>query len=297
MFVPAVWIAGLPQPAAQVRTPQAVLDELLAADRAFSQASEKTDLVSGLASMFADDIVMLAPGKLARGKADVLATLRGNPANATSRARWNPVRGGISADGLHGFTFGHMVTTGTDGAATPGKYLSYWIKGPAGWRVVAYKRSRAPEGMKISAETMPPALPERLVAPQTEPKLLSAYRESLASAERDFSDDAQKIGIGAAFARHGSADAINLGGPTVNGFLVGSDAIGRAIGEGEPTDSSALSWGPDSVVVASSGDLGLSVGTIRRNTPPADPSQPSTFPFFTIWRRSSASDPWKYIAE
>ena len=230
----------------------------------------------------ADDIVMLAPGKLARGKADVLATLRGNPANATSRARWNPVRGGISADGLHGFTFGHMVTTGTDGAAMPGKYLSYWIKGPAGWRVVAYKRSRAPEGMKISAETMPPALPERLVAPQTEPKLLSAYRESLASAERDFSDDAQKIGIGAAFARHGSADAINLGGPTVNGFLVGSDAIGRAIGEGEPIDSSALSWGPDSVVVASSGDLGLSVGTIRRNTPPADPSQPSTFPFFTI---------------
>ena len=52
MFVPAVWIASLPQPAAQVRTPQAVLDELLAADRAFSQAGEKTDLVSGLAPPF-----------------------------------------------------------------------------------------------------------------------------------------------------------------------------------------------------------------------------------------------------
>ena len=38
-------------------TPQSVVDELLAADRAFSAASAKTDLVSGLTAMFAEDVV------------------------------------------------------------------------------------------------------------------------------------------------------------------------------------------------------------------------------------------------
>lgn len=282
---------------AQDRTPQSVLDELIAADRGFSQAGEKTDLVAGLAPMFADDVVMLAPGGLAQRKASVLETLRSNPANARSRMRWIPVRGGISADGLHGFTFGYIVTTGADGKEAPGKYLSYWVKGPAGWRVVAYKRGGAAPDMKVSAGMMAPSLPERLVTPSTDAAVVAAHKESLAAAERLFSDDAQRIGIGAAFTRHGSADAINLGGPAVQGFLVGNEAIGRAVGEGEPTTGSALSWGPDSVTVASSGDLGVSVGTIRRNTPVQDASQPATIPFFTIWHRATVKAPWKYIAE
>ena len=49
-------------------TPQAAVDELLAADRAFSAASAKTDLVSGLAAMFDADVIMPLPnGQFAEG--------------------------------------------------------------------------------------------------------------------------------------------------------------------------------------------------------------------------------------
>jgi len=41
-------------------TPQSALEELLAADRAFSAASAGTDLVTGLTAMFASGKIMLA---------------------------------------------------------------------------------------------------------------------------------------------------------------------------------------------------------------------------------------------
>jgi hypothetical protein len=49
------------------------------------------------------------------------------------------------------------------------------------------------------------------------------------------------------------------------------------------------------VIVASSGDLGVSIGMIRRNQPVT--GQPTAFPFFTIWRRATPTAPWRYIAE
>ena len=45
-------------------------------------------------------------------------------------------------------------------------------------------------------------------------------------------------------------------------------------------------------LVASSGDLGVTVGYIRTK----DGSRPPV-PFFTVWRRDSPASPWRYIAE
>lgn len=277
--------------------PQKAVDELLAADRAFSAESAKADLVAGLSAMFADDVTMPTPaGKFAEGKASVVEALRANPENAGVRIEWKPVRGGVSADGQHGFTFGYMTWRKADGTAVPLKYLSYWVKGSNGWRVVAYKRGRA-AGDVSAQPAMTPALPDRIVKASTDATVVAAHRKSLADAELAFSNEAQTIGIGPAFAKYGSADAVNMGGPNQAAFVVGADAISRQVGSGASTTSSELSWGPDKVIVASSGDLGVSIGMIRRNTPPADPKQPSAFPFFTVWRRANASAPWRYVAE
>ena len=54
---------------------------------------------------------------------------------------------------------------------------------------------------------------------------------------------------------------------------------------------SASDWAPDRVIVASSGDLGVTIGMIHRN------DKSASFPFFTIWRRGSPMESWKYIAE
>jgi hypothetical protein len=119
-----------------------------------------------------------------------------------------------------------------------------------------------------------------MVASPTDAAVIARHRESLADAERAFSKDAQTMGLGGAFVKYGRPDAVNMGGPNTASFVVGNDAIGRL-----------------GVLVASSGDLGVTFGIIRRNTPPADPKQPATFPFFTIWRRDSPSGVWRYIAE
>jgi hypothetical protein len=272
--------------------PQAALDGLLAADRAFAAASARTDLVSGISAMFAADVVMPLPnGTFAESAEAAAAAMRESPANAAARAEWAPVRGGVSADGQHGFTFGYMTVHQADGTAVPAKYLAYWVRQPAGWRVAVYRRGRRPEG-EVPAGMLPPALPARLVPPSADRAAIEAHRASLDAAERAFSDEAQTIGLGAAFARWGSEDAMNMGrGPT---FTLGAARIGAEIGEGSPGPS-PVSWAPDRVIVASSGDLGVTIGRIRPHTSPA--SGPSAFPFFTIWRRPAPTSPWRYIAE
>lgn len=286
----ALPIVGLAAP-----TPQSVVDDLLAADRAFSAASAKTDLVSGLAAMFADDVVIPnPPGQFAEGKTAVVTMLRANADNARSRTEWTPVRGGVSADGQQGFTVGFMTLHRPDEATLALKYLAYWVRHHEGWRVTAYKRARAGEGSP-SLAMMAPALPATLVPPSTDRAVIARHRDSLDKAERAFSNEAQKIGLGPAFVQFGSADAVNLGGGTDAGLVVGAENIARTVSAGQPATGSTLVWAPDRVIVASSGDLGVTIGMIHPTAPAA--GQPASFPFFTVWRRSTATAPWRYVAE
>jgi ketosteroid isomerase-like protein len=279
-------------------SPQAAVDELLAADRQFAAAGAKLDAVAALSAMFADDVAVMPVPKegFAHGRAQAVEALKASPDYGTSHVEWTPVRGGISADGRHGFTFGYMTLLKPDGSRIPLKYLSYWIRQPAGWRVAVYKRTR---GAEVSGppESMAPALPATLVAPVTDAAAIAAFRDSLDRAERAFSDEAQKIGIGPAFAKNGSADAINLGPPTAARVIVGAEAIGKAIGANAPPSGSPVTWAPDRVIVASSGDLGVTLGFLRLNAPPPGGGTPPPIPFITVWRRAGPSQPWRYIAE
>ena len=285
---------------AAARSPPAAVDELLAVDRAFAAAAANTDAASAISAMFTDDVIMPTPqGRFAENKVDALAAIRANAALASARAEWTPVRGGISADAQHGFTFGYMKLHAADGTTTPLKYLSYWVKTPGGWRVAAYKRGRSPAG-EVSLAMMPPALPAQLVGPTNDAATIARWGQSLSAAEQMFSDSAQVIGIGVAFQRNGSADAVNMGGPNSASFVVGAEAIGAPPpGEAQAT-SSPVSWNADKVLVASSGDLGVTFGMIRQNPAAAQtaggaPRPP--IPFFTIWRRASTTERWRYVAE
>lgn len=284
-------------PAEHTHSPAAAVEELLAADRALAAASATTDLVAGLSAMFDAEVIMPIPGNtFARGKEAAVRALQSNPENVRSRIEWTPIRGGISGDGLHGFTFGYMTLHRPDGPPAPLKYLAYWIKRPEGWRVVGYKRRPAAAG-EISREPMPPSLPPRLVPPSGDSAVLARHRASLDAAERAFSGDAQRIGLGAAFTHYGHADAMNMGGPNHAGFVIGAEAIGRSVGAGTPTDSSPVWWEPEEVIVASSGDLGITFGWIHPHPRAGSSESPPAIPFFTIWRRDDPAQPWRYIAE
>jgi ketosteroid isomerase-like protein len=273
-------------------TPQQAVDELIAADRAFSAAaSGKANVIDALTPMFAADVIMPIPGgKFAHGVDEAVAFLKTNPDNTTAKAEWTPIRGGISADGTQGFTFGYMTLRKPDGTAVPLKYMAYWVKSAAGWRAAVYKRSRRPEGA-VSMELMPASLPAKLVSPK--PSAVASAAAEVAAAEKAFSDESQTIGLGPAFAKFGAPDAVNMGGQPE--YVVGNDKIAAAVGGPTPSAPSPLHWAADEkVIAASSGDLGISIGIIHRNAPLPDGSNP-TNAFFTIWRKTNGV--WRYIAE
>ena len=272
----------------QSPAPQRVADELLAADRAFSTASARTDLVTGISAMFASDVTMLGPGVIIYGAQQATEALRANPANAGAKAEWTPARAGISADGKHGFTAGFMTITRADGTIAPAKYMTYWERQQGGWRALAYKRG--------GAKAVPPVMPATYLLPRqivtsVDASALERNRESLANAERSFSSDALSMGFSKAFEKYGSLEAMNLGGPDTPTFVMGNMAIAELVGNNE------VNWGPDKTIIAPSGDFGVTIGYIHRNKPGADGKMTPANPFFTVWKRDSLSSPWRYIAE
>lgn len=277
-------------------TARAAVDGLIETDRKFSRLATGRPGIEAIPAMFADDVRLPIPGNVfAEGKARATEAMKLNTDNLTGRVEWTPIRGGVSADGTHGFTFGFMTQIKADGTTVPLKYLAYWVKGPEGWRVAAYRRRPRPEGT-VSTEMMPPSLPgSSMQPPVADATVIQRHQASLAAAEKAFSDEAQQIGLGAAFAKYGRDDAVNMGGPQSAGFVHGAEAIAREVGEGSPTDRSPVEWSADRVLVASSGDLGITFGMIRFHDP--QPGRPAAVPFFTIWRRETLSTPWRYIAE
>ncbi len=282
---------------AQPRSPDAAVNELLAADRGASAAAARLGLIDGLTAPMAADVIMPVPGRgFADGVAAVRAELTRDPLNASSTVAWTPVRGGIAADGLQGFTFGYIDVRRADGSAVPGKYLAYWVKGADGWRIAAYRRIRRGDG-PTDPTPLAPALPTAMVVPSRDAATIDAHRASVMQAERDFAGESQRIGLRAGFAKYGSADAMNMGGPLIPGFVIGNEAISVAVSQGAPEGTSPVNWGPERAIAASSGDLGITFGFIEPNgEPPAGQAKPR-YPFFTVWRKAGAGAPWRYVAE
>jgi hypothetical protein len=273
-----------------VPSPDVIANQLVAADRAFSDSSAAGDLVAGLSRMFSDDVRLLMAGQVARGRDSAVALLRTNPANQISRASWRPIRVGVSLDGTHGYTAGYQQIRPADGAVVSAKYVAYWIRTSTGWRVAAYKRAPGPEGGDTAM--LPPVLPERIANATPSEAQMEEYRASLRAAELAFSDSGGRD-IGAAFRYFGAPEAINSGGPNDRTFRVGPDAIASSVAASIPPGD-AIAWGPDEVRVAPGGDLGVSIGFITL-TPSG--GQARRVPFFTVWRRARLADPWRYVAE
>jgi ketosteroid isomerase-like protein len=281
---------------AAARSARADVDALLAADRAFSAAAAGApSAADGLAAMLDAEAVMPVPGSAhAVGRDAVTAALRANPGLREGRAAWTPIRGGISADRTQGFTFGYLTLSRGDPARRNRKYLSYWVRRPAGWRVAAYRQIVRSEGA-VSLAMLAPSLPAFAARPGARsraPARIEARRRSLHAAEQAFSDRAQRVGLRAAFREYGADDAINMAAGA--GFTIGRDAISQAVAPEAAT--SPVRWSTERSFVAASGDLGVSIGTIHANAPAAD-GRPSSFPFFTIWRRDRPGAPWRYVAE
>jgi ketosteroid isomerase-like protein len=290
----SVTVLAAPQssPPTTSQSPQAVADDLLAADRGFAAAAAGKPAADAVAAMLDDDVVMFIVPQppLAKGRSDAVELLGKAFAGDASSLSWAPVRAGVSADGTQGFTYGFATRTIAGKPPILGKYVTYWIKRPAGWRVAAFKLVPREEG-PVSTEVRPAAVPERLVGAAADAATIAAYRADLDETERAFSDESQVVGLAAGFRKYGSADAMNVGGGA--DFTYGNETIAAGFG----TDKgSPLRWAPDGVLVASSGDLGITYGYLERNGA-VPPGRLARIPWFTVWRRVSPQVPWRYVAE
>lgn len=258
---------------------RADLDRLLAADRAAGAAAAQADMLTALGAIFDEDVVLVAGRhpSYARGKAQALARLAENPDNQGARIGWAPVGGGIATRGDQGYSYGRMTVTPAGKPAVTLKYLAYWVKAPKGWRIAAL--SRRPEASPVPLVAAPPVIGTARHA--------DAAAAGLKAAEQAFSDTAQTIGLRAAFARYGRAEAINIGAAPA--IAIGPKQISEGVAGPEPT--SPVTWNADDVRVSKAGDMGLSFGRIRLK------GKPDTVGFFTVWARPGAGDEWRYVAE
>jgi ketosteroid isomerase-like protein len=122
--------------------PQATVDELLEADRAFARDTAERGL-DGWMSWFAADAARFAPGgEITRGTAAIREHDASIFSDPTVRLVWEPTGGGLFDDGDHGFTVGRYdVVKSADGSPpetlSRGSYVSIWRRDASGaWKVI-----------------------------------------------------------------------------------------------------------------------------------------------------------------
>lgn len=277
-------------------TPAQTAFDVLRADREFARRASGASFPQSLREGFLPGVMMPAPPmRVVVGVDSVLAVFAKSP-DAGGRMTWTPVGAGVSGDGTHAYTVGVGSVHREDGTRSQFKYLSYWIHVGDAWRVAAWRRRPVDTNVVLDSTMLAPLLPARPL-PAADAAGVVAYRQSLVAAEQGFSDLAQRIGVGAAFAEMGDEQAVNVGPSSLGRFVVGPRAIAMAVSGNQPlTAPSAITWNADTALVAPSGDLGITFGVIRPKQVPADnPNAGASF--FTIWRRSSPNAPWRYVAE
>lgn len=305
--VPACWrsfstsVAEAPLPRkTRAETPALLAQQLLWADREWSRSAVSSRFPEALVPMFTAQVKMPLRDQILSGPTAVLGAFSAS-ADTGAVVRWIPVRVGLAADGQHGFTAGVQLLTRANGTRAAARYLSFWIREarPAGegrWKVVAWRRRPLNHAVPDTG-MLPAVLPSTIIPPATDHAATEAHYRSLIAAEQSFSDEANRNGVGVAFARLGDAEALNMGRPEDTTFARGPTAIAVLVAGGLPLNApSTIRWSADTAIVATSGDLGITFGVIRQNqvTPNAAASGAA---FFTIWRRDSLKAPWRYVAE
>lgn len=276
---------------AEVVDTKLAAEQLIAADRAFATAAAETDVVGALSRMFLANVIVQAPDGHIRGRDSAVAAMKASTWNIGARVSWTPIGGGTSSGGNHGFTYGYLTVTRADGVVQPAKYVAYWVRTQGGWRIAAYKRVPRPPG-EVSPALQPLSIATRAL-PVPDASVIERFAEELSLAEHAFSRDAQAMGLGPAFAKWGATDAVNTGGRSSAAFVRGPDAIAGSVSAGL-SPGMKVEWAPTEVIVAKTGDLGVSIGTIRIT---AAGGTTQEVPFFTVWKRAWPSEPWRYVAE
>jgi ketosteroid isomerase-like protein len=268
--------------------------ELLQQAHAAGELARNSSFVAALAARFAPAGVHLAPGAgLFRGPSGARAWLERDTLNTRSVARWTVLRHDVSADGRDGYTYGYFDVIRPSGDSLPGKYHAYWRRSEAGqWQILAFARGRRAPGPV--AQEFPAALIPRVPPPTRAVIDTTALYAELVATEGAFSDSVG-VSVAAGFGGFAAPDAAKLEGGSE--YVFGPQAVERLFAD-PPAGSLGPAWSPEWGSVATSGDLGFTLGPAWRRvpgkvqTPPAVPGGR----YFTIWKRQPDGT-WRFLVD
>ena len=149
--------------------------------------------------------------------------------------------------------------------------------------MAAFKRTARAAGT-VSLTPPPgfetPTTEHRRYFPNTDP---ATELQALFAVDRAFSDAAQ-LGVADAFAAFAAPDGAQTGG-NIASWAFGPDAIRAAFTGVAPT----FTWAPELGDVATSGDLGFTVGFVYSGAV-------ATSKYFTVWQKQS-NGAWRYVVD
>lgn len=270
--------------------------DMLALDAHHAALSEKRG-AAGFLSLADDKLLFMAPGEnILRGRRAARDYFERTDPNDLTRVRWEASRADVGASGDLGYTFGWttVTTTAADGsvAVTHGKYTNVWKRGGRNrWSLIAHARTR---GVAIEVTPAPadfPLFPDngrRCVVPQNPRAALAGEF----AADTAFAALSMSVSEEEAFFSYAAPDAVLLGAGLP--FVIGPAAIG-ALYAGDPPEDT-LDWAPVDGAVASTGDLGFTVGeaTITDGEPTGDTLYYSKY--LTLWQKQDDGE-WLYIGD
>jgi ketosteroid isomerase-like protein len=167
------------------------------------------------------------------------------------------------------------------------RYLAFWQRrGSSGpWRIVAYAEFAGQSGPEIKLSSAELSPPERQLS-----KSEAEATIRLRLADSSFSDEADRIGLSYAFSHTVARDGALFVGTRL---VVGSEAISEALAT--QNRGTSITWRPVYASVASSGDLGFTVGDfISTGTGPSGAAVQRFGKYLSVWRKQSDGD-WRLL--
>jgi ketosteroid isomerase-like protein len=264
-------------------------DSLYLLDQTRGDSVAARGAADGILALLSDDAAMLreaAPTVYGRPAAQAL--LSSTSAPATQSVSWQPLGGGVSADLRAAYTYGVAArATGARAAIRLERYVAYWERTAGGpWRIAAY----AEVGGPLAGEL--PLGREALTAPvRPVSRALAAPLADVRAADSLFSDLADRMGRADAFADAIAPDGVILQAPQlIIGPMAAHDYY-AAVGNGI-----ALTWHPVTQAIASSADLGYTIGEYSvTSRGPSGAAVQHFGKYLTIWKRQPGGK-WKFVA-
>jgi ketosteroid isomerase-like protein len=265
--------------------PEAELDSLVSAERAFSKTSVSKGIREAFLTYLAGDAIVFRPHPVEGRK-----WYQERPATP-ALLTWEPAFAEISRAGDLGYTTGpweFKPDSAKDGPSTYGHYVSVWKKQPDGaWRVVIDVGIVHPKPETPAAGPTFPAMTKRKAAPSVD---VEAERAALLNVDRAFAKASASQGAVVAFTSFVADDARFY---RMNTFpLIGKEKARSALSE----KPGLLTWQPIAADLSRAGDLGYTYGSAEFKPTANDNGAVESSCYLRIWRKDT-NGAWKVVLD